>query len=150
MATQTSYSENMDVGKVGALVNTEPHHCVSGTVEDAAGIGFGVVVKRGANDGGIAATEDGDTAGLYGITVRERSLDANTPDAFPKYASARVMLKGMIWAQASVAVDDGDPVYVTVDGGALSKTSGAGKVLLPNATWESTTSGAGLAKLRIL
>ena len=50
---------------------------------------------------------------------------------------------------ASVAVNDGDPVYVTVATGAFVKASGAGNVQIPNAVYDSTTGGAGLVKVRL-
>lgn len=55
MPIQTTYAETLTAGKVGALVNMEHSDIISRTVEDAAGIGFGLPVAQGANDRGCTA-----------------------------------------------------------------------------------------------
>src|SRR5690606_16869272 len=91
-----------------------------------------------------------DAYNFLGITVRERSVRPETPNKFAQYESARIMRKGVIWVETGGAVNAGDDVTVTVATGALGTTAvGAGVVAIPNARWESSTSGAGLAKLRL-
>lgn len=146
MSVQNTYSENMVAGKVGAIVNTEHHSAVSRTVEDAS-LAFGVPVARGLNDDGCKAWVAGDA--FFGVSVRERSLDANSPDAFPQYESARVMKSGVIWVQASLAVSAGDPVYVVNADGAWHNAADAARTVIPGAEWDSSTTAAGLAKVRL-
>src|SRR5690606_33541782 len=122
MAVQTTYSDTIRAGVPGQIVSTEPATLISRTVEDAAGIGFGVAVAQGTADKGCKAFGSGDTA-ILGITVRERSIDASDADEFGQYVDARVMTKGVVWVTASVAVNAGDPVYVVPATGAFANTS---------------------------
>lgn len=158
MAIQTTYSETMDAARAGMIANEEPSVLISRTVADAAGIGFGKVVQEAATDGSKdgQCTADLDTADLdaykfLGITVRERSVRPETPSKFAQYESARIMRKGVIWVEVAGAVKAGEDVTVTLATGVLG-TAGASAgtiVAIPNARWESSTSGAGLAKLRL-
>lgn len=147
MAVQASYSENLRPGLPGALVNTEHANLISRNVETAAGVPFGFAVARGAGDDGVIAVTTGVTA-ILGIAVRDRSVKGPT-DVFAQYESARIATKGVVWVTASVAVNQGDPVYVTVATGAFVKASGGGNVQIPNAVYDSTTGSAGLVKVRL-
>lgn len=153
MAVQTSYSENIRPAVAGQIANTEDAVLISRTVETAAGIGFGKVVKQGAGDNGCISdldTVDMSAQTYLGITVRERSVRPESPNLFAQYESARIMRKGVIWVEVAVAVAPSDIVTVTLASGVIGKTAvSAGVVAIPNARWESTTGGAGLAKLRL-
>lgn len=148
MAVQTSYSENMRVALAGQIANMEASNLISRNVEDAAGIGFGLAVARGTSDTGIHAFTTGDTA-ILGITVRDRSVNPDTPSKYAQYESARVMLKGVVWVVASVAVNDGDPVYVIPATGAFAKTNASSAVLIANAQFDTTAGIGALAKVRL-
>lgn len=147
MAVQSTYSERMRAGVEGAMVDWADSVFLSKTVETVAGIGFGKAVSRGSGDNGIVIPTG--SAVSIGLTVREISGDANNPNLFARYDSARVMIKGCIWAVASVAVDDGDDVYVVPTTGALQKSNASSAIQIPNAKWESTAGIGALAKLRI-
>lgn len=157
MAVQTTYSENIGAARAGMIANSEPCVMISRTIIDAAGVGFGKVVQEAATDGSKdgQCTADLDTADMdafkfLGITVRERSVRPETPDKFAQYESARIMRKGVIWVAVAAAVKAGEDVTVTLASGVLGTAAvGAGVVAIPNARWESSTSGAGLAKLRL-
>lgn len=157
MAVQTSYSENIRPAVAGQIANTEGAVLISRTVADAAGIGFGKVVQEAAADGskdgqctGDLDTADMDAFKFLGVTVRERSVRPETPSKFAQYESARIMRKGVIWVEVAAAVKAGEDVTVTLASGVLGTASvGAGVVAIPNARWDSSTSGAGLAKLRL-
>lgn len=58
------------------------------------------------------------------------------------------MKKGVIVVQASVAVAVGDAVYYVPATGVLTNVS-TGNTLIPNAQWDTSTAGAGLAALRL-
>lgn len=157
MAVQTTYNETIDAARAGQIVNEEPVVLISRTVADAAGVGFGKVVQEAATDGSKdgQCTADLDTADMdaytfLGITVRERSVRPETPNKFAQYESARIMRKGVIWVEVAGAVKAGEDVTVTLASGVLG-TAGvtSGVVAIPNARWDSSTSGAGLAKLRL-
>jgi uncharacterized hydantoinase/oxoprolinase family protein len=58
------------------------------------------------------------------------------------------MEEGVIWVMASVAVAVGDPVYYVPATGVLTNVA-TSNTQIANAMWDSSTSGAGLAKLRL-
>lgn len=151
MAVQSTYNETMDAARAGMRANMEPVDLISRTVETAAGVGFGKVVQQGTADKGCKSDLSGMTAQTYlGITMRERGVRPETPNAFAQYESALIMRKGVIWVEVAVAVTPADIVTVTLASGVIGKTAvGAGVVAIPNARWESSTSGAGLAMLRL-
>jgi hypothetical protein len=151
MAVQSTYNETMDAARAGMRANMEPVDLISRTVETAAGVGFGKVVQQGGADKGCKSDLSGMTAQTYvGITMRERGVRPETPNAFAQYESALIMRKGVIWVEVAVAVTPADIVTVTLASGVIGKTAvGAGVVAIPNARWESSTSGAGLAMLRL-
>lgn len=151
MGVQDEYVEKIRPAVAGHIANTEPNRLISRSVEDVAGIGFGRVVKDGSADGlctGVLTTLD--EFNFLGITVRDRSVRVETPDMFAQRESARIMRSGVIWVAVAGAVQRGTDVTVNTTTGALSSTAvGAGQVLIPRARWDSTTTGAGLAKLRL-
>jgi len=154
---QSTYSENIGTARAGMIANEEPVVLISRTVADSAGIGFGKVVQEAATDGtkdgqctADLDTSDMDAYTFLGITVRERSVRPETPSKFAQYESARIMRKGIIWVEVTGAVKAGEDVTVTLSSGVLGTAGvGAGIVAIPNARWESSTSGAGLAKVRL-
>lgn len=154
MAIQTTYNERIDAARVGMIVNEEPSVLISRTVEDEAGVAFGLVVMQGSVDDSCTAVldETGNTFDAYsflGITVRERSVRPETPNIFAQYQSARIMRKGVIWVMTADAVEAGNQVYVDTADGSLDDASGGTNVAIPNSRWETSTTGAGLAKLRL-
>lgn len=148
MSVQTTYSDTLDAAVVGQRANQEPARLISRNVEDAAGIAFGLAVSQGTADRGAKAFGTGDTA-ILGISTRERSTDATAPDVFAENSSALVMTSGCIWVTASVAVNAGDPVYVIPATGAFAKTSVSSAVLIVGARWDTSTTGAALAVVRL-
>jgi hypothetical protein len=150
-AIQTTYSENISAGKLGAIVNTEHCNLISRNVETSAGLAFGLPVAQGANTDGVRVS--GASAFDYiGFTVRDMSIDAAT-DIFKQYDSARIMTHGVLWVTVTDAggVVQGDPVWVTKATGALSNADvgSSGGVNLAGCKWESAAANGGLAKIRI-
>lgn len=152
-AVQSTYTENMRPAVAGMIANEEPVKLISRNVETPGGIGFGKVVQQGADvDGCISdLNTSAMTAQTYlGVTVRERSVRPETPNSFGRYESARIMREGVIWVEVAVAVSPSDIVTVTLATGVIGKSAvAAGVIAIPNARWESTTTGAGLVKLRL-
>lgn len=148
---QTSYSENIGAARAGMVANMEPAVFISRTVETAAGIGFGVPVQKGTADNGCKIMGAGATE-VLGITVRERSTRAETPDVFAQYDSARLMRKGVLWVVVTDAggVADGDPVWIKLADGTFSNADAgtAGSVKLGGARWDSSAANGELAKIR--
>lgn len=142
-AVQTSYSATHARWVEGMVLNSEPCVVVSRIAEDAEGIGFGKVCVQGTADNQVVDSEA--TAKFAGISVLDVTKDGDT---YAQYDTVAVMKKGVIVVSASEAVAVGDPVYYTPATGVLSKTS-ISNTLIPNAQWDTSTAGAGLAALRL-
>lgn len=153
---QTSYTETMRPAVAGMIANEEPNVLISRTIESAGGVGFGKIVQQGASDNGCVSdldTTDMDEFRYLGITVRERSINPENTngDQFAQRDSVRIMRKGVIWVAVAGAVTAGTDVTVTLATGVLgSAAPNAGTIVtVPRARWESSTAGAGLAKVRL-
>lgn len=143
-ALQTSYAERMPAFIEGMIPNSEtPGTDISRNVQTAAGIGFGKVAVQGTADRQIKVSEA--NGKFVGITVLDTT---QLEDKYPQYATARVRTKGPVVAQASVAVAAGDAVYFVPATGVLTNVS-TSNTLIPNARWDTSTSGAGLAVVRL-
>lgn len=140
---QTNYTATHAVGFEGMVVNSEPSVIVSRIAEDAEGIGFGKVAVLGDKDNTVTDAEA--SKKFEGIAVADTTQPA---DIFAQYATVPVMKKGVIWVMASVAVAKGDAVYFVPATGVLTNAS-SGNTLIANASWDSSTTAAGLAKLRL-
>ena len=136
------YKSQPDVGVAVSIATTENRDIKSRTVEDAAGIAFGLAVAQGANDKGIRAVKAGDTK-FVGITALD--LSSRDDAKFVQYESARILKKGTIWAQVTEAVKAGDDVAVDLATGKFNK-SGA---KYPNARFETSGVAGGLAQIEL-
>src|SRR5690606_36824571 len=116
------------------------------TVETAAGIDFGVAVEQGTADKGCALFDGGT---VLGITVRERSINANDADEFAQYADARVMLKGVIWVTCATGCSAGDGVFVRPSNGDFQNSSANSAVQVAGALWETSAGAGAIAQVRI-
>lgn len=142
-AVQTTYNATHARWVEGMVLNSEPAVIVSRVAEDVEGIGFGKVCVQGTLDNQVVDSEA--TAKFCGIAV----LDPTQPaDTFAQYATVPVMKKGVIVVTASVAVAVGDPVYYVPATGVLTNVA-SGNTLIAGAQWDTSTSGAGLAALRL-
>lgn len=140
-AVQTTYSQTMRPAMAGMPVDTSHKDLLSRTVENAEGIGFGVPAIQGAADKSIRPAKAGDTAASFvGITVRDRSLKAEA-NQYTQFESARVMTEGPIWVVASVQVARRDKVYFIPASGLWTNVA-TGNVEVPNATFDTSTTGA--------
>lgn len=142
-AIQTTYAATHTRWVEGMVLDMEPSTIVTRLAEDAEGIGFGKVGVQGTADNQVVDSEE--TAKFVGIAV----LDITRPTGkYEQYENVALMKKGLIVVQASEAVAVGDPVYYTPATGVLSKTS-TSNTLIAGAQWDTSTSGAGLAALRL-
>lgn len=147
-AIQSTYT-TMSAARAGQIADMqESYNAFSRTVSTAAGIAFGAPVQRGASDGLAKAIGDGSATTFLGVAVRTQSRDANNADKFTQYEDVRILDKGTIWVTASVAVTQGDSVYFVTATGAWTN-SATSSTSVANAVWDTTTSGAGLAILRL-
>lgn len=136
------YKSQPDVGVAGSIATTENRDIKSRTVEDAAGIAFGLAVAQGANDKGIRAVKAGDTK-FVGITALD--LSSRDDGKFLQHESARILKKGVIWVEVTEAVKAGDDVAVDLATGKFNK-SGA---KYPNARFETSGVAGGLAQVEL-
>ena len=136
------YKSQPDLGVAGSIATTENCDIKSRTVEDAAGIAFGLAVAQGANDKGIRAVKAGDTK-FVGITALD--LSSRDDAKFVQHESARILKKGVIWVEVTEAVKAGDDVAVDLATGKFNK-SGA---KYPNARFETSAVVGGLAQVEL-
>ena len=136
------YKSQPDVGVAGSIATTENRDIKSRTVEDAAGIAFGLAVAQGANDKGIRAVKAGDTK-FVGITALD--LSSRDDAKFVQYESARILKKGVIWVEVTEDVKAGDDAAVDLATGKFNK-SGA---KYPNARFETSGVAGGLAQVEL-
>lgn len=146
MAIQTNYQENIAAAVPGQIANMVPATLISRTVETAAGIGFGVAAEQGSADYGCIKFDGGV---VLGITVRERSLDANNPDKFAQNDTARIMTKGTIWVTCVTGCSAGDGVFVRPSNGDLQDSTANSAVQIVGARWETSAAVNGLAIIRL-
>lgn len=141
---QSTYGSRLTALVLGQIVNQELHNSTSRTFEDSTAIGYGRAVFAGSADDLVTAT----TSGLFeGVTIRDVLTESATADTFEEGDELPLCRLGVIAVQASVAVDKGDQAYVT-SAGAWTNVSTDNQIIA-GATFEGTTSGAGIVPLRI-
>jgi hypothetical protein len=116
---QTTYSSTIAKGYPGMVANGETSNRISRTVEDAAGIGFGVPVFRGSGDHGCTATV-GTAATMLGWTIATAGpglVAGQTADTYPQYETAPIMPRGAIYIYITGAITDGAAVTIGKGGG---------------------------------
>lgn len=144
MALQTDYNDTQPASFAGAQATMLPATIISRNVETVGGIGFGRPLAQGEADKGVVLF-GGANDDFVGITLLDRSA-AGLGDTFRQGDSARVITKGDIWVEASVAVAAGDPVTLTA-AGAFSNT---GDDAIAGARWDTSTTAPGqLAVVRL-
>lgn len=149
MATQTTYLTEQRTALEGMIGNTEPNNLISREVETAA-IGFGKAVKQGTADAGVEAA---DTVGdvIRGITVRDQSVEADSPNQYAVKDSALVMTRGLVWVTAYDTVAAGAPVYVAVNNTSDKFTdTTTSNLAVPNAIFETSGDADELVLVRLL
>ena len=143
---QDAYASRMPALTLGMIVNQELWNAVSLTNEDADPIGFATAVFIGDADDTATATPAADE--FEGITFRDVMADGDEVDTFAQGRTMPVLKKGVVAVQASLAVAKGDAAYVTAAGAFTNVATG--NTALPNATFDGTTSAAGLVPLRLV
>jgi hypothetical protein len=117
---QSTYSEAPAKGFAGMVANGETSNRISRTVEDSAGIGFGVPVYRGSGDHGCTATV-GTLASFLGFAIAtsaQAPVAGQDADEYQQYDNAAIMTQGAIYVEVTGAVADGDALTVGTGAGA--------------------------------
>ncbi|MBO9380444.1 hypothetical protein GG804_27145 [Sphingomonas histidinilytica] len=123
---QTTYTDNLAPAYPGMIANGEIGNRITRTCEDAAGIGFGKAVYRGAGDHGCTATQTLVAAGSEdaGNTGTGTVTDAPTVSAGAKIGRYTLLLL-QTSATGEYSVHDPDGVLVG-SGNIASAFSGGG------------------------
>ena len=144
-----------DVGYAGQLVDQNPNESETLINDQSTAIDFGVAVARSAADNTCKApAADGDK--IIGISIRHaiRPADSSNNVTYAQKDAVPVLRQGFIYAVAYENVVRGDGVIsVTAQSGKLSGTTagaaGTGRVAVPGATWETTTTAGNVGIVRI-
>lgn len=148
-AVQTTYANFVPAACLGMVANGEwVTNIVSRIVDPAAtaAVAFGDPVLQGAGEQ-LVLPVAGATGAFRGIVVRDTTLPPGAGDAPPPGTTIGLMTKGVIWVAAATPVSPGQAAYYT-PAGALTAAA-TGNTAIPGALWESATTSAGLAKLRL-
>jgi len=145
---QTEYKETLDVGRAGHIVNTELKNLISKVADGEVGLGRAVVF--GSADRTVREIAAGDTE-LLGISVRERSLDANHENVFASGDNVRVMTQGVVFVTVSTAVSHGQGVQMDpVNGNFMGQTIISGEqFVVAGAKFDSDAAAGEVARVRL-
>lgn len=144
---QNTYATDYTPGFPGMLADGVTGNRVSGTVEDAAGIGFGKAVFSGTNERGLTATPG---TKFKGISIADAGVVpgiGGAADLYPQYANLSALDQGDIWVIAGANTTKDAAVYVT-SGGVFTPSS-SGNTAIP-ATFMSAVSSGAPVKLRVV
>lgn len=144
-----------DLGYAGQIVDTNPTVSQALINDQALAIDFGVAVARSAADNTCKApTVDGDK--IIGISIRHaiRPADSSNNVTYAQRDAVPILKDGFIYAMAAENAVRGDGVISkTATNGTLGSTTGgavgAGRVAVPGATWETTTTSGTIGIIRI-
>lgn len=146
------------IGNTGEIADQENAQIMSRTNEGATVIDFGVAVCRGTIGNGTCKAMAADADPIIGISVRnpERpaSSDGNTTVNHKQYDSVPILVDGLIFAKAFEDVREGDQVLaLTASAGGLAGSkggaAGAGRIDVPGAVWETTTTSGQVGRVRL-
>lgn len=144
---QSAYATSYAEGMPGMIADSNTQARPTGTVEDAAGIGFGKACFSGTNERGITATPG---TKFKGISIADAGIVPNpggAVDTYPQYANISMLDMGDIWVLAGANTTKDAPVYVT-SGGVFTPTT-TSNTAIP-ATFMSAVSSGAPVKIRVV
>lgn len=144
---QSTYPSSIPVGFAGMIKNGETSNRISRTIEDAGGIAFGKAAFRGAGDHGVTATPAAAT--FMGIVIADAGqvpAAGETADTVAQNGTVGLLIEGVIYVSSSVAVADGDQVYVTPAGAITNVLTS--NIAIP-AKFDATIGAAGIVPIRV-
>ncbi len=133
----------MRAGVAGAIASMEGERLISRTVQDAAGIAFGLAVEAGTEENTCIT---GNAGPFLGVTVLDRGIPPEFPSGFAQNSTARIMTSGVVWVEVVEAVGQKDLVKYDPATKKWGKTTGTN---FGAARFESKTTAAGIAKLSL-
>lgn len=147
MPIQTTYGFDFPVGFAGQLADINDNEIVSGVLEGAANIPFGVGLKKGASDDGYVLPA-ASTDLVEGIAVHTHSRDnfgfsALTPSTagVKPQQTMNVLRRGTIYVVVEEAVAAHDPAFVRFAAGAGGTQLGAFRKSADTATAAAVKGG---------
>lgn len=155
MALQATVTQFQKVGARGMIANAENRNLLSRSlVASAFTLGLGEPVYRvPAGDGGDNQCSADAAAGEFlGLSRRTGTMDpANTPvDTFAANDEVPIMEQGVMWVDTAGAVAAGVPANFNTATRLWTSAAVAGSIIdIPNVEFDSLTTGAGLAKVRV-
>jgi len=145
---QNTYPADYTKGLPGMVANGETSNRISRTVDESGGIGFGKAVYR-SSDHGVDTTEA--VATFLGFTIANYAAPPSATgvqaDTYPQYSTAGILTTGCMWVSASVAVADGDQVYITPAGLITNLPAAAANPIATGWFFQDTTSAAGIVRI---
>ena len=147
MPINETYRDDPRAAILGMIADTSPATIISRTVKGSS-IGFGLPAKEGDSDHTAENVTTGDTS-ILGISVRVQGTHAETVNGYGVDENGSFLVEGAIWVTSGVAVSNGDPVFVTVADGTFHNASGAGRVQIQGASYETSAAADALVKVRI-
>lgn len=152
----STYGGNtLPIGFPGAVVDGNPTTIQSKTNDQSVAIDFGVAVARSAADDTCKApAADGDK--IIGLSVRNATkVSSGGVVNYAQNDSVAIMKSGFMYVTAYENATRGDgAISVTAQNGKVGSTTGgaagAGRVAIPGATWETTTTAGSVGIVRII
>lgn len=146
MPIQTTYSRYHGQAYEGMIADQQSANLLSKRAD--AAIGFGKVALQGAAADSIKAVGGGATL-FIGVTVRDQSTGAGSPDQFAANDAVRIMDRGTIWVIAGENVAAGDrAAFLTADG-SFKKATTADTTAIDGARFDTTAASGALVKLKL-
>lgn len=158
MSVQTSYEFNVRPGIEGLLAREVMLEQEAFAAETA--IVFGRAVARGTAEDQVKLIEDGDSfLGVARHIIGLQNPIGGEKTQYEIEEGVSVIRRGWVWVYTETATSAGDPVWVrTVAAASPNNVIGRFRnaeavgqsILIEGATFESSTTGAGLAIIRLV
>jgi hypothetical protein len=155
MALQATVTQFQKAGARGMIANAEARNLISRSlVASAFVLGLGEPVYRvpAGGTGDEQCSADAAAGEFLGLSRRTGVLDpANTPvDTFAANDEVPVMESGVMWVETADAVVAGAVANFNTGTRLWTDAAVAGAIIdVPNVEFDSSTTGAGLAKVRV-
>jgi hypothetical protein len=145
---QSTYSETMQAPSPGTISSSD-YDTITGIVETAAGIGFGLAVSVGtvATKGDKATILGGTADKFKGVSIRDIAAlrPADNSDKYRETANIGIVRRGTVWVSPAVDVVADDPVHFDGATGVFSNTGGIGPI--KGARWVTSAAANGRAEI---
>ncbi|WP_310533144.1 hypothetical protein [Novosphingobium sp.] len=141
---QSTFGETYDKGYAGMDASGELSNIITRTLESAS-VAFGKALYAGTADNQAVTTP---SARLLGFALADKSLPVTSTraaDTFITGDNVAIKNRGSIWVSVSVAVADGDLVYVT-NAGVITNVS-TSNTLATGWEFQDTLAAAGIGRI---